>query len=273
MLKISINVGGRFFPTTKQTLNRSPFLRNLLESSKPYEQIFIDRDSEGFEHILRKLRDRNYKIPQEFLYELDFYGMNVQDEPIDEDVLPPYNYKRFSSFFTYINGGRNMRSWEKKFSKVRSVDVVMELPAEFISDTRSIFKVTRQHIDILLCVLYDFNGGNIKRGRMTIGGFTDAYVAEGARHFPTNIPVSAAAFQNDMSIVMEGRLEQLHVLVRVFTNSEDRRKWFEALSQSLYGSIENNLFLDKGELKPHVYPDTRPWYTKDLFDGDHPLDL
>ena len=82
-----INVGGTKFTTTMQTLSLCEYFRSLfnrwnsdairnLDVNVTNEEFFIDRDPEGFSHVLRYLRDKNYKFPRQFAYELEFYGIN-----------------------------------------------------------------------------------------------------------------------------------------------------------------------------------------------------
>jgi len=79
---IKLNLGGTLFETTKTTLcfvpNSSLAVnivgRNekLIESGQP---IFIDRDPKAFEHVLNLLRDTRYSFPDEYRYELEYYGL------------------------------------------------------------------------------------------------------------------------------------------------------------------------------------------------------
>jgi len=57
---IKLNVGGFKFTTTKSTLLSlsCKFFEELLSSSSPNEEIFIDRPGKNFEHILNTLRGK-----------------------------------------------------------------------------------------------------------------------------------------------------------------------------------------------------------------------
>ena len=82
MATIKLNVGGTVFETTKDSLKNSTYLTSFVERwTKPNEVIFIDRSPETFKHVISLLRDFNYPFPDEYLYELDFYGIKYTDTP------------------------------------------------------------------------------------------------------------------------------------------------------------------------------------------------
>ncbi len=82
---IKLNVGGTFFDTTETTLQGSDFFKGLIRNRDTFttdieNRYFIDRSGMAFEHVLNLLRDINYSFPEEYLGELDFYGIA---EPIN----------------------------------------------------------------------------------------------------------------------------------------------------------------------------------------------
>lgn len=84
---VLLDVGGKIFKTTRSTLSHATYFTSLFErwQYKPDEPYFIDRDEEGFKHVLRYLRDNNYDIPKEYHYELEFYGINYVEKEIEEE--------------------------------------------------------------------------------------------------------------------------------------------------------------------------------------------
>ncbi len=84
---VLLDVGGTIFKTTRSTLSHSAYFTSLFErwQYKPDEPYFIDRDDEGFKHVLRYLRDNNYDIPKEYHYELEFYSINYVEKEIKEE--------------------------------------------------------------------------------------------------------------------------------------------------------------------------------------------
>ncbi|KAI1710742.1 BTB/POZ domain-containing protein [Ditylenchus destructor] len=85
---IRLNVGGKIFQTTKDTLSRHPdtFLARLANGDLPSDKddtgaILIDRSYEHFDTILNFFRsgvvnlDRNEKAMKELLSEADFYNI------------------------------------------------------------------------------------------------------------------------------------------------------------------------------------------------------
>jgi len=88
---IKLNVGGMPFETTKETLLQADYFIAMLngswaESHNIDDPIFIDRDGEGFKHVLCLLRYPNYLFPHNRLFELDFYGIAREGVSIQEDM-------------------------------------------------------------------------------------------------------------------------------------------------------------------------------------------
>ncbi|KAI1707663.1 BTB/POZ domain-containing protein [Ditylenchus destructor] len=98
---VRLNVGGKVFQTTKDTLSRYPesFLAGLVNSGVPSEKdetgaFLIDRDPEHFRIVLNYLRngvlhmERN-EIAKELLCEADFYGLHALVDEINRSVPEP----------------------------------------------------------------------------------------------------------------------------------------------------------------------------------------
>jgi hypothetical protein len=81
---IKLNVGGRHFETTRETLLNAEYFKCILEGnwseSNSNKEIFIDRDSDLFSDVLKVLR--GYDVPQTYLLsqELLFYGIELNYE-------------------------------------------------------------------------------------------------------------------------------------------------------------------------------------------------
>lgn len=84
---VLLDVGGTIFKTTRSTLSHATYFTSLFDrwQYKPDEPYFIDRDDDGFKHVLRYLRDNNYDIPKEYHYELEFYGINYVKKEEDNE--------------------------------------------------------------------------------------------------------------------------------------------------------------------------------------------
>ncbi|KAH7713852.1 BTB/POZ domain-containing protein KCTD17 [Aphelenchoides avenae] len=94
---VRLNVGGRIFVTTKQTLSRSPFLARLFEADDrmpdamigSFPPHFIDRDPDRFTKVLNYLRDGTLIADktcnlEELRVEADFYGLDDLGKLVDE---------------------------------------------------------------------------------------------------------------------------------------------------------------------------------------------
>ncbi|KAI1699355.1 BTB/POZ domain-containing protein [Ditylenchus destructor] len=101
---IRLNVGGKIFETTKDTLSRHPesFLARLVNGGLPSKQdqsgaFLIDRNYEHFGSILNYFRsgvvnlDRNEKAMKDLLCEADFYNIEALLDEIRKAMRPVTN--------------------------------------------------------------------------------------------------------------------------------------------------------------------------------------
>lgn len=84
-MRVQLNVGGKIFETTSETLElgNSSYFRNLLsnkyknyfdkDKDKQIEEIFIDRSPKNFERVLDYLRNPNTKVDIKYKSEFDYY--------------------------------------------------------------------------------------------------------------------------------------------------------------------------------------------------------
>ena len=90
-MKITLNIGGKIFETTDQTLTmRSEYFRLLFEKElhnylNDNKEIFIDRSPIAFEYILDYIRNPECRIPSKYRGELDFYMIKYDESDIEED--------------------------------------------------------------------------------------------------------------------------------------------------------------------------------------------
>jgi hypothetical protein len=101
MPKVKLNVGGKIFETTTETLtiNSEYFVALFSNNFEQYfdenkiqtKEIFIDRSNIAFEYILDYLRDPNMNIPKKYENELVYYGINYDlntiENPIEEKLI------------------------------------------------------------------------------------------------------------------------------------------------------------------------------------------
>lgn len=75
MSAVQVNVGGKLFTSTKDTLCKCAYFAGLFATGNPEDIPFVDRPSSGFKHVLYYLQDDRYSFPLQFSLELDFYGV------------------------------------------------------------------------------------------------------------------------------------------------------------------------------------------------------
>lgn len=88
---VRLNVGGTVFTTTRGTLEPAAYFAALDRFGGTERTVdgapFVDRDPEGFRHVLGWLRDPQYPFPPDKTYELDFYGIEWRTGAPDDE--PP----------------------------------------------------------------------------------------------------------------------------------------------------------------------------------------
>jgi hypothetical protein len=72
---IKLNVQGKIFETTYDTITKIPYFKNMFEdvNQKSIEPIFIDRSPQLFKHILAIATDSFYPYPAQYAFELDYF--------------------------------------------------------------------------------------------------------------------------------------------------------------------------------------------------------
>lgn len=83
MKVIKLNVGGQYFETTDEILSKSEYFNILLNGNwkeKKEDIIFIDRDPQIFEKLLKLLRGYQVDITDEIVDEAVYYGINIVTE-------------------------------------------------------------------------------------------------------------------------------------------------------------------------------------------------
>lgn len=96
--RIKLNVGGKHFETTQDTLiSKSEYFRAIIErwnnSKDENEEIFINRSGKIFEHIFCLMLDPYYDFPTKYVSELEYYQMNRLNQKKyeeDEHILDEY---------------------------------------------------------------------------------------------------------------------------------------------------------------------------------------
>lgn len=81
---IIVKLQGVRFETTRETLQKIPYINNML--SDQYNRYLIDRSPTGFGHVLSWAVDPRYPFPSKFKYELDYYGINHNEVNMIDDV-------------------------------------------------------------------------------------------------------------------------------------------------------------------------------------------
>jgi len=93
--RVKVNVLGRVFEVSLKTLEKIPYIRDMWEDcGRSEKELYIERSSTLFEHVLALVIDDTYLFPCQYEQELRFYGVaynkaalyNANHEMIDTFV-------------------------------------------------------------------------------------------------------------------------------------------------------------------------------------------
>ena len=99
---IKLRVSGRIFETTLGIVKNIPYIYNMIVDTEHLEdEIIINRSPKVFEHVLAYAIDSKHPVPEKYLYELDFYGIDyVKKYPDSKSILE--ETERIRSFLITI---------------------------------------------------------------------------------------------------------------------------------------------------------------------------
>ena len=102
---VILNVGGKLFETTSDTLIKSKYFVTRLNGDWNEKEImFVDRNPNAFEDILNYMRDINHRVNRKYKYELDFYAITyTEDNLYDEDAKINNLLEVNKSFINMLN--------------------------------------------------------------------------------------------------------------------------------------------------------------------------
>ena len=92
--RITLDVGGTYFYTTRATLSQhDSFFRALIEHDRTTDAYFIDRDPTHFRHVLNFLRNsptfpKNADDLVELQKEADFYSLDILVQECKKRIEP-----------------------------------------------------------------------------------------------------------------------------------------------------------------------------------------
>lgn len=222
MMRVTVNVGGQKFETTKQTLcGRSEYFTSLFESSEigNDSEIFIDRDPEPFKHVLGYLRDENYPFPRQLIYELDFFGIRAPGSTTNKEetstLVPQFKIDNFEALY-YTT------CLLYDYCGFKKICLSMVIYPSMRQNGKSIFdlRYSLVGVDEIVAIQYDFLNGPIRSAKLTVGyhEFEINHVVPFPR-LPIEV-VQSCVFGDGVKLTMDGDIENLLVTVLCVDFSE-----------------------------------------------------
>lgn len=107
--KINLNVGGKEYNVPIEILNKIPYFANPIKDYNlilKNEPITILRSPLIFEHMISFILDPKHPYPDEYAYELDFYGIEYDKTKLFNPYKNIYDglYENLNSMNKNING-------------------------------------------------------------------------------------------------------------------------------------------------------------------------
>jgi hypothetical protein len=99
MNTITINVSGKNIVTYRSTLEQLEYFQNIFKRWNKTDEIFIDYDPDLFIHLLNKLRDNNYTMPNNDNIESmrNYFGLSLSMEKVSSPRVLKKKFMDFSS--------------------------------------------------------------------------------------------------------------------------------------------------------------------------------
>ena len=109
---ITVNVSGTRFEIGYDIIINIPYFKNTLScnTQKIKEDIRVNRSSLIFQHILAWAIDNKHPFPEEYIYELEFYLIDIEKVNIDRKLQQIYDMLNVSTTFLY----NRMLEYEKR---------------------------------------------------------------------------------------------------------------------------------------------------------------
>ena len=166
---ITLDVGGKIMKTYKSTLDQVDFFKNYMTRwTNTNNVIFLDLDPDIFIHILNKLRDINYDLPNNQSVEkmCNYFGMKIENyDNISNEIvelMDDYNnnkrYKFNSSeceiIYIILIKHNSFRSLEfmykdKIIFKVSDESLALYFKFENTGQMEYVYKLRKQYLQLL----------------------------------------------------------------------------------------------------------------------------
>jgi hypothetical protein len=93
MMNVKLNVCGHTFETTYDTIVKIPYFKNMFDGCEQVTEgsIFVNRSPNIFEHVLALAIDEKYPYPKKYAFELDFYGVDYENEKLYDKITEMEN--------------------------------------------------------------------------------------------------------------------------------------------------------------------------------------
>lgn len=80
---LKVNLRGTIFEIEKDILLTIPYFNNLLKDCQSDGLLYVNRSPYSFDAVISYVTDIKYKIPEEYVYDLDFYDIVIDEKRVN----------------------------------------------------------------------------------------------------------------------------------------------------------------------------------------------
>lgn len=80
---LKVNLRGTIFEIEKDILLKIPYFNNLYKDCENNDILYVNRSPYSFDAVINYITDVQYKIPEEYVYDLDFYDIVIDEKRVN----------------------------------------------------------------------------------------------------------------------------------------------------------------------------------------------
>jgi hypothetical protein len=131
-----VNVLGKIYYLKREILEKIPHFVNIInKTGNSSVELFVDRPSSLFDHVLAYVMNNDYPYPSEYYQELDFYGIIYKSYKLNNSVLQDIKQNLDNETYKIkekIDGIENkINDIETKLDEMKDSNINKENPCQY----------------------------------------------------------------------------------------------------------------------------------------------